>query len=146
VVRIDAKGVVTVGRKAKQHLEVDPANTRGEFKRLMGTAEAFNLRESPARAHTPETLSAEVLKALRADARDRLGLDVDAARSITVPALFELPQCEATRRAAALAGLSCAPLLQEPVASAIACGFTAGQATDGHWWSTTWAAAPSTPR
>ncbi len=131
VVRIDAKGVVTVGRKAKQHLEVDPANTRGEFKRLMGTAEAFTFEKSGAR-HTPETLSAEVLKALRADARDRLGLDVDAA-VITVPALFELPQCEATRRAAALAGLSCAPLLQEPVASAIACGFTAGQATDGHW-------------
>ncbi|MGC4119395.1 MAG: Hsp70 family protein [Myxococcales bacterium] len=131
VVRVDAKGVVTVGRKAKQHLEVDPTNTRGEFKRLMGTTESFTFDKSGAR-HTPETLSAEILKALRADARDRLGLDVEAA-VITVPALFELPQCDATRRAAALAGLSTAPLLQEPVASAIACGFSAGQATDGHW-------------
>ncbi|MBI5545256.1 MAG: Hsp70 family protein [Deltaproteobacteria bacterium] len=131
VVRIDGKGVITVGRKAKQHLEIDPSNTRGEFKRLMGTAEAFDFEKSGQR-HTPESLSAEVLKVLRADARDRLGMEVDAA-VITVPALFELPQCEATRRAAALAGLGSAPLLQEPVASAIACGFTSGAATDGHW-------------
>ena len=130
VVRIDAKGVVCVGRKAKQHLEIDPANTRGEFKRLMGTTESF-LFERSGQKHSPESLSAEVLKALRADARDRVGVEVDAA-VITVPALFELPQCEATQRAAALAGLTSAPLLQEPVASAVACGFT-GQATDGFW-------------
>ena len=42
---------------------------------------------------------------------------------ITVPADFELPQCEATKRAAQIAGLTLSPLLQEPVAAALAYGF-----------------------
>ncbi len=130
VVRIDERGVITVGRRARQHLEVDPANTRAEFKRLMGTSDTVTF-EKAKRSLTSEALSAEVLKALRADARDRLGIDPTAA-VITVPALFELSQCEATGRAANLAGFTTAPLLQEPIASAIACGFK-GTPTDGYW-------------
>ncbi len=130
VVRIDERGVITVGRCARQHLEVDPANTRAEFKRLMGTTDTVTF-EKAKRSLTSEALSAEVLKALRADARDRLGIDPTAA-VITVPALFELSQCEATGRAANLAGFTTAPLLQEPIASAIACGFK-GAPTDGYW-------------
>jgi molecular chaperone DnaK len=130
VVRIDARGVVTVGRRARQHLEADPANTRSEFKRLMGTAERFKF-EKAAKTFSSEELSAEVLKALRADARDRTGVDVEAA-VITVPALFELSQCEATSKAAQLAGFRVSPLLQEPIASAIACGFS-GKPADGYW-------------
>ena len=130
VVRLDEHGVITVGRRARQHLEVDPANTRAEFKRLMGTTDTVTF-EKAKRSFTSEALSAEVLKALRADARDRLGIDPTAA-VITVPALFELSQCEATGRAANLAGFTTAPLLQEPIASAIACGFK-GAPTDGYW-------------
>ena len=51
---------------------------------------------------------------------------------ITVPAMFQLAQCESTRRAAALAGIEHTPLLQEPIAAAIAhsgSGFT----HEGHW-------------
>ncbi len=54
------------------------------------------------------------------------------AAVITVPAMFQLAQCESTRRAAALAGIEHAPLLQEPIAAAIAhsgSGFT----REGHW-------------
>jgi molecular chaperone DnaK len=40
VVRIDSRGNVTVGARARRLLESDPDNTRGEFKRLMGTAQA----------------------------------------------------------------------------------------------------------
>jgi molecular chaperone DnaK len=40
-----------------------------------------------------------------------------------VPAAFELPQCEATKRAAQLAGFAISPLLQEPVAAALAYSF-----------------------
>ncbi|MGH6952235.1 MAG: Hsp70 family protein, partial [Vitreimonas sp.] len=40
-----------------------------------------------------------------------------------MPAAFELPQCEATRRAAQQAGLASSPLLQEPAAAALAYGF-----------------------
>jgi len=36
-VRIDKQGRVTVGTRARRFLEQDPANTAGEFKRLMGT-------------------------------------------------------------------------------------------------------------
>ena len=39
VVRLDARGAVTVGAKARRALDTDPANTRAEFKRLMGTGE-----------------------------------------------------------------------------------------------------------
>jgi molecular chaperone DnaK len=130
VVRIDARGVVTVGRRARQHLEADPLNTRGEFKRVMGTTDRFQF-EKANKSFAAEELSAEVLKALRADARERTGVDMDGA-VITVPALFELSQCEATSRAAKLAGLETCALLQEPIASAIACGFT-GVPTDGYW-------------
>ncbi|MCI0435926.1 MAG: Hsp70 family protein, partial [Gemmatimonadetes bacterium] len=40
-----------------------------------------------------------------------------------VPAAFELPACEATKRAAQLAGFQVSPLLMEPVAAALAYGF-----------------------
>jgi molecular chaperone DnaK len=40
-----------------------------------------------------------------------------------VPAAFELPQCDATKRAADLAGFTYSALLQEPVAAALAYGY-----------------------
>src|SRR5215470_8407858 len=39
VVRIDARGAVVVGARARKFLDSDPDNTKSEFKRLMGTAE-----------------------------------------------------------------------------------------------------------
>src|SRR5436305_11936663 len=42
---------------------------------------------------------------------------------ITVPAAFELHQCDATRKAAQLADFKESPLVQEPVAAALAYGF-----------------------
>ena len=44
------------------------------------------------------------------------------AAVITVPAAFSVLQCEATGRAAKLAGFNNAPLLQEPIAAAVAYG------------------------
>ncbi|MBI3072468.1 MAG: Hsp70 family protein [Deltaproteobacteria bacterium] len=131
VVRVAADGAVTVGRRAKQTLELDPDNTRAEFKRIMGTTEAWRFPKS-GRELGPEALSAEVLKSLRADVRDQLGEEM-AAAVITVPALFEIPQCEATGRAGKLAGLDVAPLLQEPIASAIACGYRGPTDVRGTW-------------
>jgi molecular chaperone DnaK len=46
--------------------------------------------------------------------------------------MFNLAQCEATRRAAALAGIEAAPLLQEPIAAAIAHAGH-GRAPEGNW-------------
>ena len=53
--------------------------------------------------------------------RRRKGEEITAA-VLTVPAAFELHQCDATKRAAELAGFRTSMLLQEPVAAALAYG------------------------
>ena len=92
-----------------------------EFKRRMGTGFEYVFRASGRRMR-PEDLSAEVLKSLRADVAQKKGEELNAA-VITVPAAFELHQCDATKVAAELAGFKTAALLQEPVAAALAYGF-----------------------
>jgi len=129
VVRIDARGGRTVGRRAQRALDGDPANTRGEWKRLMGTAERLPFEWAGA-ALLPEELSAEVIKSLLADVRDAAGFTPRAA-VISTPALFELPQNHATTRAGRLAGLEDVVLIQEPIASAISAGWRADQ--EGTW-------------
>lgn len=129
VVRVDARGLVTVGRRAFRFLETDPTNTRGEFKRLMGTSERIRF-EASGQSFSPEELSARVVSSLLADAKDALGY-VPARVVISTPALFELPQNHATVRAGKLAGLVEVELIQEPVASAIAAGWKAD--SEGFW-------------
>ncbi|MDB4953152.1 MAG: Heat shock protein 70, partial [Myxococcales bacterium] len=80
----------------------------------------------------PEQLSAEVLKALRQDITDQLGVSIERA-VISVPALFELPQSSATSEAARLAGFQRVELLQEPIASALAAGWRADGDGAGTW-------------
>src|SRR5437870_2014530 len=84
VVRIDKQGRVTVGTRARRFLEQDPANTAAEFKRLMGTERAIEFPAASTKK-TPEQLSAEVLKALRQDITDQLGVAIERA-VISVPA------------------------------------------------------------
>lgn len=118
---VDRTNALRVGRAAKERLEDDSDNAVCEFKSQMGTDHEKEFKRTGRRMKSEE-LSAEVLKSLRGDVRQRTGEEVRAA-VITVPAGFELPQCEATRRAAQLAGLAESPLLQEPVAAALAYGF-----------------------
>lgn len=129
VVRIDRRGTVHVGYRAYERLEEDPENSASEFKRVMGSSQVFPFAAS-GRSFTPEELSAEVLKSLKADVA-RAGFECRAA-VITVPANFEVVQCEATQRAAKLAGLIEAPLLQEPIAAAAAYGKDSVP-RDGYW-------------
>ena len=129
VVRVDARSTFLVGRRAFRFLETDPANTRGEFKRLMGTAERLGF-EAAGKSFLPEELSAQVLGSLLADAEAALSYR-PAAAVISTPALFELPQNHATMTAGRLAGLSEVALIQEPIASAIAAGWRAD--ADGLW-------------
>jgi molecular chaperone DnaK len=121
-VYIDRKGKAHVGRRAKERSEGDPDNTATEFKRRMGMKGQPTHFAATGRSLEPEELSAEVLKALRGNVRQRLDEEIRAA-VITVPAAFELNQTDATRRAAELAGLELAPLIQEPTAAALAYGF-----------------------
>jgi molecular chaperone DnaK len=129
VVRLSAKGAITVGEKARRFLDSDPDNTRGGFKRLMGTDTTLSF-SAAGRSLRPEELSAEILKAIAHDVTVQLGVRPRRA-VVTVPALFELPQTRATSEAARLAGFEQVEVLQEPVASALAAGFKAG--SDGTW-------------
>jgi molecular chaperone DnaK len=120
---INKQEVVRVGTRARNATiqEKNQEDAYTEFKRQMGTPHQFDFRSSGKRKRSEE-LSAEVLKELRASAEVRIGETIHSA-VITVPAAFELHQCDATRRAAELAGFKGSPLLQEPVAAALAYGF-----------------------
>jgi molecular chaperone DnaK len=91
----------------------------------MGIDHVYSFKSSGLR-RTPEELSAEVLKSLRADVQERTREVVEAC-VITVPAAFEAHQTHATLKAAQLAGFKVSPLLQEPVAAALAYGFKVDQ-------------------
>ena len=121
VVRIDARGKVAVGARARKLFEQDPENVRGEFKRLMGSEQTLHF---PARGvhKKPEELAAEVLKSIREDIRTQFGF-IPTRAVISVPALFELPQTAATSEAARLAGFERVEMIQEPVASGLGAGF-----------------------
>jgi molecular chaperone DnaK len=130
VVYVAKSGRMLVGRKAYDTWVQDPQNTQAEFKRWMGFSDTLKFPAS-GRSMSAEELSAEVLKALRADATRQSGEPIDAA-VITVPAAFGSLQCEATGRAAKAAGFVQAPLLQEPIAAAVAYG--AGPSSRNQRW------------
>jgi molecular chaperone DnaK len=119
-VYIDRGGEIQVGKAAKDKLFSDSDNSACEFKRWMGTPQSKRFGRS-GRTMSPEELSAEILKRLRQDAMSR-GEEIDAA-VITVPADFDLPGSQATKRAAELAGFRFSHLLMEPTAAALAYGF-----------------------
>ena len=130
VVRIDARGNVSVGTRAHRFLQKDPENTRGEFKRLMGSKNRYRFAAANLEK-APEELAAEVLVSLQKDVEGQLGVRPERA-VIAVPALFELPQIKATSEAARLAGFSRIETIQEPVASALASGWSADECR-GAW-------------
>lgn len=125
----DSRDRIHVGRRARERSESDPDNACVEFKLRMGSTDP--VRTLAGRSMTPEALSAEVLRSLRADAATRLG-DEPSAAVITVPAAFDLGACDATGRAAQLAGLKQAPLLTEPAAAAHTYGFQSAD-EDAMW-------------
>lgn len=124
-VYINRRGVEHVGLYAKNRLPGEPEDVHIEFKRKMGTDLVCSFQAS-GQQRKPEELSAQVLKSLLASVHERTG-EVVYASVITVPASFELHQCDATRKAAQLAGLRQSPLLQEPVAAALAYDFRVDQ-------------------
>ena len=120
---INKQGVLRVGTRAKSATvgERSHEDAYTEFKRQMGTPHLYRFASS-GQQRKPEELSAEVLKELRASVEAKTGEVIQSA-VITVPAAFELHQCDATRSAAKLAGFLSSPLVQEPVAAALAYGF-----------------------
>lgn len=117
-IMIDRRGSMLVGKRAYDQAAFSPRDVAREFKRLMGTASPINF-ESSGRQMSPEEASAEVLKALVAQAHMIAGdFDLDGA-VVTIPAAFNQMQSEATMRAATMAGLQRVVLLQEPIAAAM---------------------------
>jgi molecular chaperone DnaK len=129
-VHIHKTGRMIVGKRAQGALLTDPANVAVEFKRWMGQKDRQAFAAAGKQLSAVE-LSAEILKSLREDVKRQTGSEIDAA-VVTVPAAFGALQCEATARAAELAGLREAPLLQEPIAAAIAYG--CGTASTNQRW------------
>ncbi len=129
-----------VGAAAKRVRGLKPKETVSSIKRFMGRRGSEISREEmivnypvagkgnePARielagrAWSPEEISAEVLKKLKADAERALGEPVTRA-VITVPAYFNDAQRNATKEAGRLAGLEVERIVNEPTAAALAYG------------------------
>ncbi len=132
VVYFESASSVLVGSAAWQ--AGDPDNTVALIKRQMGTAGEYRFHGV---AHTPESVSALILRGLADAAAARLGADgVDgsdgAVRAvITVPAYFGIREREATYQAARLAGIEVLELLAEPVAAALRYGTSELATVDG---------------
>lgn len=111
-----------VGRAARNRRGSDQPPVES-IKRRMGTDKSVELGPHQM---SPEEVSAKILAELRTLMSAHLqdgapaGIDVRVTRGvITVPAYFDAPQVEATRRAGELAGLEVLGVLQEPTAAAI---------------------------
>ncbi len=72
-------------------------------------------------SYSPEQVSSEILRKLKADAELALGCEIHQA-VITVPAYFNDAQRTATKTAGELAGLEVVRILNEPTAAALAYG------------------------
>src|SRR5438132_1562398 len=73
------------------------------------------------RRYSPEEVSAQILRKLKADAERSLGRSVSRA-VITVPAYFNDAQRGATKRAGEFAGFAVERIINEPTAAALAYG------------------------
>ncbi len=145
VVHYGANGVEKVGDAAVEQAIKDPLSTIRSAKRLMGKG-ASDLENNWLREHyrfdteaqavpafvtaagnkTAVEVSGSILKHLRDIAERTLGGELVGA-VITVPAYFDDAQRQATKDAAALAGLQVLRLLNEPTAAAVAYGLDAKQ-------------------
>ncbi len=129
-----------VGQVAKRQAVLNPKGTIFEAKRFIGRT-WDEIQHEAERApyevvkgddggvrfvvageqHTPEAISAMVLRKLVADASEQLGEKITKA-VITVPAYFNNAQREATQNAGKIAGLEVLRIVNEPTAAALAYG------------------------
>jgi molecular chaperone DnaK len=106
---------VVVGRAAREEALLTPDLVAQLVKRDMGTDAAYDFHGE---RHTPQTVSALILRELARLAAEQTGKEVRDV-VITVPAYFGIAEREATRRAGELAGLAVLDVLDEPVAAAV---------------------------
>jgi molecular chaperone DnaK len=118
VVYVDEEGATHVGRAAKNVAVLHPDRTVKSVKRDLGSARRYWIGD---REYSPEQIAAFIFGQLKAVAEQALGQEVSKA-VITVPANFDDRKRQATRRAAALAGLEAVRMVNEPTAAALAYG------------------------
>lgn len=129
-----------VGVPAREAMLANPEHTVYSVKRLMGKA-AADFEESGDRMPfriaadsrglasvkigdriiSPVELSAAILREVKHQAEEALGMEVDRA-VITVPAYFDDAQRQATRDAGKIAGLEVMRIINEPTAASLAYG------------------------
>ncbi len=140
VVSVTPTGDVIVGSDAREMLITHPERSVYSVKRLMGRDASdiqeelklfpFHLVGSSGsvlklqlgdKVMTPPEVSAHILRHLKQDAENELGVPVRQA-VITVPAYFNDAQRQATKDAGRIAGLDVLRLVNEPTAAALAYG------------------------
>lgn len=140
-------GKTLVGKEAKNQAATNTPKTFASVKRIVGRRVkelpdsakkvSYSLVGRPddpvqiladGKTIMPQTISAEVLKQLKADAEAHLGFAIKDA-VITVPAYFNDAQRSATKHAGELAGLNVRRIINEPTAAALAYGLNSN-ATD----------------
>ncbi|MDQ4104562.1 MAG: Hsp70 family protein [Actinomycetota bacterium] len=124
VVQFETPTNVVVGESAKQSAFIDADSVVSLIKRQMGEDREY---EFHGEVHTPESISALVLRRLATDAANYTSGPVDQV-VISVPAYFGARQKEATQKAGLIAGLDVVGILPEPVAAAVHYDLTKGGA------------------
>ncbi len=106
---------VVVGKDAKDNAKLRPDLVVSLIKRQMGRQFEVTAHGT---AHTPESVSALILRELARAASESCGEEVRDV-VITVPAYFGVAERDATRKAGAIAGLNVLSIVDEPVAAAL---------------------------
>jgi molecular chaperone DnaK len=115
VVYFESPENVVVGKQAKDTALLVPDLVVELVKRKMGEDDHYSFYGQD---HTPESISALILRELARAAGEQTGEEVRDV-VITVPAYFGLLEREATRNAGQIAGLNVLDVLPEPVAAAL---------------------------
>ena len=115
VVYFEDESSVVVGETAKQTAVLYPDKVVARIKREMGQKRTYRFNDVE---HTPESISALILKQVAQDAAVSAGHQV-AQAVITVPAYFGMLERDATKKAGEIAGLDVTGIIPEPVAAAL---------------------------
>ncbi len=104
----------------RRHSEVESEEKMVPYGVTGGAGEYVKIQVGDSE-HTPQEISAKVLRKLKESAESYLGHKVNKA-VITVPAYFNDAQRQATKDAGQIAGLEVARIINEPTAAALAYG------------------------